>query len=118
MKLIVKNSGQILANHVSIADTIYTRCMGLLGKSSWNTFDCLWLTPCNSIHMWFMKFPIDVIFVNQDLVIKQMLHSVKPWQNPIIEATAHSVFELPAGTLSKDLVSLGSELLLTDTIAH
>ena len=58
----------------------------------------MWIIPCESVHTFFMQFPIDLIYLDKQLRVKKVRSSVKPWR---ISAclTAHSILELPAGTI-------------------
>lgn len=60
----------------------------------------LWIEPCNSIHMFFMRFPIDVLFLDREGQVKRVLLNLKPWRISPIVFGARTCVELPAGTLS------------------
>jgi uncharacterized membrane protein (UPF0127 family) len=55
---------------------------------------------CNSIHTAFMKFPIDVLFVDKDLKVVSVYENLKPWRITRLHFRASSVIELPAGTIA------------------
>ena len=54
----------LIADKCHVAESFVSRFMGLMGKSGLEAGEGIWLRPCNSIHMWFMRFPIDVVFVS------------------------------------------------------
>ena len=67
-----------LSHNVDIADTFYKRMKGLLGKSGLKTGEALWIKPCMSVHTFFMKFPIDVIFLNKKNHVIATIKNLKP----------------------------------------
>ncbi len=71
----------------------------------------LWIEPCNSIHMFFMKFAIDVLFLDSGGRVKRVLLALKPWRVSPIVFGARTVVELPAGTLA-DRALVGRQLRL------
>lgn len=89
----------VLARRVIIADGPLSRLQGLLFRSSLPPDEALWLVPCSGIHMYFMRFPIDVIFLDQKQVIIHLIHRLRPWQRSPFLRKAASVLELPAGSL-------------------
>lgn len=64
----------------------------------------LWIEPCNSIHMFFMRFPIDAVFLDRQGRVKRVLRELKPWRVSPLVFGARTVVELPAGTVDADLV--------------
>ncbi len=103
------------ATDLQIADTLLSRTKGLLGKKSLSSGEGLWIKRCNSIHTMFMNFPIDAVFVDDDLKVVSVYHRLKPWRITRLHLRASSVFELPAGTLeSCGGLRMGEQLLVRD----
>ena len=71
----------------------------------------LWIEPCNSIHMFFMRFAIDVLFLDREGKVKRVLLTLKPWRVSPIVFGSRTVVELPAGTLA-DKALVGKKLRL------
>lgn len=91
-----------------------TRMKGLLGRKELPEGTGLIIDPCNSIHTFFMQFPIDVIFTDsQDRVVK-VLKDMGPWRLSWIYFRAQKVIELPAGTVTRLPVEPGDQLLVTE----
>ncbi len=90
----------VLATELNTAENFVTRTKGLLGRDSLPTGEGLWIKQCNSIHTFFMRFPIDAVFVDKQLKVVAMHEGLKPWRVTRLYFKAASVFELPAGTLS------------------
>ena len=96
MKLKKVNSNILFENLVK-ADSVVSRTVGLLGKSHLPQEEALWITRCNAIHTFFMKFAIDCVFVDKKGKIQKIYHNVKPWRlaGPVWGAT--DVVEMAAG---------------------
>lgn len=105
-------SDTYLAQDAEIADSFQTRLMGLMFKNSFGDRDAIWFKPSNSIHTFFCRFPIDVIFTDSNNKIVRMYKSLKPWRMTPIIFSARRVIELPSGVIHQD-ISLGDELELT-----
>ena len=99
-----------LANKLELAEGVFSRMKGLLGRNKLEDQQGLWIRSCNSIHTWFMQFPIDVIFVDQDLKVKSTFSNLKPWRFVTPQWGAKSVFELPVGTVKPGTVDVGDQL--------
>lgn len=94
----VKNrrTGAIVLDNLEIADTFYKRFIGLMGQKNLAKQTGLKIDPCNSIHCFFMKIPIDVMFLSKDDVVVKIIHDMKPWRiSPIVKG-AHYVIEANA----------------------
>jgi uncharacterized protein len=110
-------SGRTLAARVTKADDAKTRSKGLLGRESLDADEALWiqqpplawLVPCPTIHTFFMKFPIDVLFLDGGLRVRRVIEDMKPWRLSPWVLQAHSVLELKGGTL-RGSVSAGDQL--------
>ena len=101
----------LLGDAVEIADTSGKRRVGLLRHERLEPGTGLWIVPCESVHTFFMKFPIDLVYVDKKHKVKKVRHAVPPWRLSAC-FTAHSVLELPAGTVEKTGTVAGDELLI------
>ena len=96
MKLIVKKQNQnnfVIAEQVEVASTFRQRLIGLLGKNDFSKGTALWIHRCNSIHTFFMRFPIDVVFVDKQLKVCKVVQNIKPFRLVNAYFCGHSVFE-------------------------
>jgi uncharacterized membrane protein (UPF0127 family) len=100
-----------LAEAVEIADTSRKRRTGLLKHSSLPPGQGLWLLPCEGVHTFGMKFPIDVVFLDRRRKILKTRPAM-PRRRMSICLWAHSVLELPAGTLAATGTVVGDQLSL------
>src|SRR5450432_3863744 len=73
------------------------RRAGLLGRKRLEPGEGLWISPCESVHTFFMKFPIDLVYLDKSRKVRKVRHAVPPWRLSMC-LSAHSILELPAGT--------------------
>lgn len=104
-----------LADHAELAHSGPKRSKGLLGRTGLGRGEGMWIVPCEAVHTFFMKFSIDLVYLDRTLRIKKLRDSVRPWR---ISAclTAHSVIELPAGTIRNTQTECGDTLEITNRI--
>lgn len=103
--------GTLLADRADIADTSAKRRTGLLKHSGLEPGEGLWIAPCEGVHTFGMKFPIDVIFLNR----KRKILKIRPnmvRRRIALSLLAHSVLELPAGRLADTQTQAGDQLEL------
>ena len=86
---------------LTVADNFLKRFLGLMGRFRLEPNTGLLLAPCNSIHMMFMRFPIDVIFYDEKYNVVKVAANLKPWTGICVAPGARGAIELPAGTLSR-----------------
>ena len=100
----------ILADKAAIANTPLKRMIGLLGSSVLNPGEALIIVPCQSMHMLFMKFAIDVIFVDAQKRVIGLCADLRPFQfSPIFWKSACAI-ELPAGTIKQSATQIGDQV--------
>ena len=109
-RLLNTSNNEVLATQVSKATSFKDRLVGLLGHEALDQGEALWISNCNSIHTFFMRFPIDVIFVDKALKVKNVYYGIKPWRVTFPLFGANSVFELAAGSLQEKSISKGDQL--------
>ncbi len=114
MKLINQSKKIQLADHIEHATSMFARMKGLLGRDQLEKGHGIWLNPGNSIHSCFMKFPIDVIFLNKQMQVKRVCFVFQPWRLSPIVWGAKSVIELPAHTLNELNIEQGDQLDVVD----
>lgn len=107
MKIINITRNSFVSDNCLMAATFFARFKGLMGKKIFKDGDALIIKPCNSIHTFFMNFPIDVIFVDNDWKAIYMMESFIPWKLSKIIPRSRAVIELPPGTIQKSGSSLG-----------
>jgi uncharacterized membrane protein (UPF0127 family) len=111
MRLVEAGSGRVVAENLELFSSSWSRFVGLMGSPEPERGRGFWLEPCNSIHTFFMRFSIDVLFLDRQRKVKKVTLDLKPWRLSPIVFGARSVVELPAGTLS-DQSLVGASLVL------
>jgi uncharacterized membrane protein (UPF0127 family) len=112
-RLVLRLGTDTITPRLQRAGTMWSRMKGLLGRSGLAPDEGLWITPCTSIHMFFMRFPIDVVFLDRDLRIVRVFEDVQPWKMARGGRRAHSVLELPAGRTGFYNLQPGDELTIS-----
>lgn len=112
VRVVDLRSGAILAERAEWSGSLWQRFRGLMFRRSLDEGAALVLAPCNSIHMLFMRFPIDVLFLDRDNRATKLTHRLKPYRVAFGTRRTHSAIELPAGTLDRLEIQVGDELRL------
>jgi uncharacterized protein len=110
MKIINNSDKTVIAANCVLADTLLKRLKGLMGRESFAEDDGLLIRPCNSIHTFFMRFSIDVIFLDSKNMVVGLCPGIKPFKLSKLYFKACSALELPEGVISKCGVSCGHYL--------
>jgi uncharacterized protein len=111
--LTVLSGGFLVGDRILLADHFISRLTGLIPRRNpLEKGEGLLLQPCSSIHGWFMKFPIDVLYLSRDGTILARVDDMKPWSIGPIVHDARSVLELPAGTSGRLGLSKGDRLTI------
>ncbi len=103
MRLNIKKNGKLIVEDVKIAESMVERGIGLMFKKEMNGFSGLLIDPCKSIHTFFMKYPIDVIFLSNKWEIVKINRNMKPWRMSTFSFRTTKVLELKGGELSLDI---------------
>lgn len=88
-------------------NTFFKRLKGLMFQIKPLQNEAVVLEPCNSIHMFFMFFPIDVVFLNQANRVVRVKENVKPWTVIFPVKHAYKTIELPVGSIMKHSITEG-----------
>jgi hypothetical protein len=103
------NRGTVLATCLEVANTGPKRNKGLLGRKGLAPGEGLWIVPCESVHTFFMQFPIDLVYLDRNNRIRKVRSSVPPWRLSVC-LSAHSILELPSGTIRESQTQAGDML--------
>ena len=101
----------MLADAAELADTSSKRRTGLLKHERLEPGEGLWIVPCESVHTFFMKFPIDLVYLDKRRKVRKVRHAMPAWRLSAC-LTAHSILELPAGTVARTGTAVGDELIV------
>ena len=99
-----------LGDQIILANNPLLRLKGLLGYRELPSSHGLWLTPCNSIHMFFMHISLDVIFLDKNQMVIDYLENFKPWHISKIYKSAKHVLELPVGMITATHTTIGDKV--------
>jgi uncharacterized membrane protein (UPF0127 family) len=100
---------RVVCEHAVVADRMLRRMRGLLGRSELPPGEGILLTPAPSVHTAFMRFAIDIVFLDRDLRVIKIAREVPPWRATGAKG-ARSVLELPAGDADRLRLAIGDEL--------
>ena len=103
-------TGKELATNVRVADTLFTRMKGLLGKKELPQGHALWINPCFSVHTFFMQFPIDVLFLNKHNQVIAAVINLTTNRMTRLYPRSFSVLEFPIGTIAATNTVVGDKI--------
>lgn len=103
---------EVARSNIELARSYWQRTRGLLGRSCPSQGEGLSISPCNSIHMLFMRYAIDVVFLARDGSVLRLCAQVKPWRLRSCWRAAE-VIELAAGEIERLGLSVGDRLQCT-----
>jgi uncharacterized membrane protein (UPF0127 family) len=103
--------GPVLCERCTLALSPLARMKGLLGRSSLDADEGLWIQPTNSIHMWFMRFPIDVVYAAGDGTVLKLVEGIRPWRMSYCRG-AKVALELAPGAVARSGVHVGDHLAI------
>ena len=109
VRVVDAETGSLVAT-AELADTPLSRTIGLLGRESLDPGAALVLDPCDTIHTWFMRFPIDVIFASRDGEVIRAFDEVRPFRLARGTRRARITIELPSGSRRRANIRVGSRL--------
>jgi uncharacterized protein len=101
---------KMVAINVIVASSIFARMRGLIGRKNLTAGDALLLCPCNGIHTFGMKFPIDVLFLDRENIVVAIRKNLVPNRMTPLYFAAKSVLELPAGIVEATATKAGDEI--------
>jgi uncharacterized membrane protein (UPF0127 family) len=110
--LIAKNldTGTVVADAVMVADTHATRAVGLLNRSGLEPGEGLWIIPSRGIHTMWMRFPIDIVALDDCGIVIDRVANLKPWRIRLPRRGTAGVLELPIGSLTRSGTALGHRI--------
>ena len=105
------SGGAVVCDACLVAESPWLRMKGLLGRADLPDGEGILLRPASSIHMAFMRFPIDAVFLARDLTVLKVVRDLAPWRMAA-KRRAHAVLELPAGACERSGLREGDRLTL------
>jgi uncharacterized membrane protein (UPF0127 family) len=113
MRLRVTNTtrGRELGDRVILADWIWPRLRGLIGRPRIESGEGLMIVPCRGVHMYLMTYPIDVALMDGDGAVVALYRDLAPGSRTHWHRDAHHALEVPAGTLAETSTTLGDRVM-------
>ena len=108
-RTLVTEDGVIVCDRCHIAQRPWSRMRGLLGRRCLDESEGILLRPAASVHTWFMRFPIDVVFLDRDLSVLRVVSGLRPWRAVGRRGSA-AVLELAAGASDAHGLRVGDRL--------
>lgn len=115
MRAVHERTGKVLAEELEVPRTFVGRGIGLMFRRHLEPGRGMWINPCEggSIHMLFMRFAIDAVFLDRQERVKKVFPNLPPWWGIVwLVWGAHSVLELPAGSTAELGLKQGDQVLL------
>jgi hypothetical protein len=103
--------GTSIGDAIETAESSAARRTGLLKHTRLDSGSGLWIIPCEAVHTFFMKFAIDIIYLDRKHRVRGLVRDLRPWRMSMC-LPAHSVLELPTGTIDRTNTQKGDELEL------
>lgn len=113
--LVNSRTDQVLAQRVEDAHSFWTRFLGLMGRPGLEPESALSLRPCQSVHMFFMRFPLDVLFLDEVGNVVGLEEELRPWRLSSFYREAVEVLELPTGVIQASGTQVGDQILRVDS---
>ena len=107
----VRKGESIVAEKVDVADSMHLRLLGLMFSKNIGERDGLLITPCNSIHTFFMRYDLDIVFLSKTDEVVRIIREMKPWRMTRMYFKANKVLEMTGGTLPDD-INVGDKLVI------
>jgi uncharacterized protein len=112
MQLKNKTKEKIIMTEVISADNFFTRLKGLLGKRELPQGQCMLISPCKSVHTFFMKFPIDVVFIDKSFKVVEVIKNMGSSRTSPYVKGAWAVIEMPVDMELDCKLTVGDDLQL------
>lgn len=114
--MIIRNRSKqtTLAHRATAARTFHERLRGLMFRPGLARGEALVLLGDNSIHTFFMRFPIDVLYLDRDGRVLRLAEAMPPWRIGPVVGGCRAIVELPPGTLRATQTAVGDVIVLDE----
>lgn len=106
-------SGKVVCERCEVPESSFGRARGLLGRDGLEPDGGMLIDRAGSVHMFFMRFPIDAVFLDRDRKVVGIRHELRPWQVAAARK-AHATLELPAGAAETAGIEEGDALIFEE----
>jgi len=115
VRLANQTRDSVICQKCGVADNMFTRGRGLLGKSSLPEGEGILLIPGTSIHMFGMKFALDIIFLTKENIVTDFIENIAPGKLYVAKANSgkpHAAVELPVGVIAQTGTQIGDQFTI------
>ena len=109
-----RETRRVVVPHLEVAVSLWIQTVGLMGRRELLADAGLFIPHCNAIHTAFVRFPIDVIFLDKQMTAIRLVSVLSPWRVVGFVRGADAVVELPAGTLRQKEIAIGQQFTVHD----
>jgi len=106
-KITNTRTGAVIAEKAKIAQNFRQRSIGLLNRKSLESGEALLIKPCNSIHTFFMRFPIDVAFLDKEGRVVSIVKNMAAWKLASCIFNGYMTLEMPIGSIERYEIEIG-----------
>lgn len=110
MEIVNRTLDRVVCTRVTLARTPWARTRGLIGRPPLTAGHGMLIEPCQGVHTFFMRHPIDVVFLDAEDRVVALRESLRPWRLTRIFRQAHATLELPAGAVAELGLAVGHQL--------
>jgi len=113
VRAVHEKTGKVLAEELEVERSFIGRTAGLMFRQRLDPGQGMWIVPCNGIHMMFMNFAIDAVFLDRKERVKKVYRKLPAWWGVVwFVWGAESVLELPSGSTADIDLQRGDQILL------
>jgi uncharacterized membrane protein (UPF0127 family) len=98
----IRYKNQMIVSKTKIADTFWSRFTGYMFRSSPHV-PAILFKPAISIHTFFMRFPLDVVFMDHQFKVIKIYQNLRPWRHTWFYFNSTNTLELPTGILPSEI---------------
>ncbi len=113
-RIVNVSKGTTVAGQARKAESFWARLVGLMGRRRLEEGEGLLLSPCSSVQTFFMRFPIDVIFVDGEARVVKVAPALVPFRLALGGRGARDALEVAAGTAARSATAVGDRLAVED----
>jgi uncharacterized protein len=110
IRVLNRTRGTVLGTQVRLADTLPGRVRGFLFRPPPPEGEGILLSPCKAVHMYGVRFPLDVVFISEDGRVVATYRDLAPWRRSRVHGSALHALEIPAGTIRATDTAVGDLL--------
>lgn len=108
----MRSEGTVLGDRIELADGTWSRLKGLMGRAHLAEGEGLLISPCQAVHMYGVKFPVDVVFLDEAMEVVATYEGLEPGHRTAVHRRARYALQLPSGTLARQPLGAGQRLAM------